>query len=254
MTERICAIPDCSQVTGVPGTARGLCSGHYQRWRRYGSPLGEPVRVAKGCTCTAAGCGRPVRARGLCTTHYSRLRRHGTLTDARPCAAAPVGTKWCPTCRGHVDLEDFSRNRTKTDGLGGECKRCAADRRQRWRTAHPERAEEERRLHPEWFAAAQRRRRAADPEVGRRSVRARRARLAGVERETYSNAEIAERDGWCCQLCHEPIEPGRCYPDQLSLSIDHVIPLSRGGDDTRANVQASHLVCNLRKHTGERAA
>jgi hypothetical protein len=32
-------------VTGVPGTARGLCSKHYNRWRRYGDPLATKIIV-----------------------------------------------------------------------------------------------------------------------------------------------------------------------------------------------------------------
>lgn len=36
VTETTCRIDGCEDVTGVPGTARGLCSKHYNRWRRYG--------------------------------------------------------------------------------------------------------------------------------------------------------------------------------------------------------------------------
>ena len=37
------------------------------------------------------------------------------------------------------------------------------------------------------------------------------------------------------------------WPDRRSPSVDHVVPLSRGGDDTLANVKLSHLTCNLSK-------
>ena len=37
---RPCAIDGCEGVTGVPGTAKGLCAAHYGRLRRHGSPLG----------------------------------------------------------------------------------------------------------------------------------------------------------------------------------------------------------------------
>lgn len=67
-------------------------------------------------------------------------------------------------------------------------------------------------------------------------------------REPYARRDIFERDGWVCQLCDLPIDQGLKYPDPWSPSIDHVIPLSwEESSDTPANVQASHLGCNMRK-------
>jgi 5-methylcytosine-specific restriction endonuclease McrA len=34
------------------------------------------------------------------------------------------------------------------------------------------------------------------------------------------------------------------------VSLDHVIPLSLGGDHSMANTQAAHLDCNTRKQAG----
>lgn len=36
MAERTCKVDECDGVTGVPGTAKDLCSKHYNRLRRYG--------------------------------------------------------------------------------------------------------------------------------------------------------------------------------------------------------------------------
>jgi len=33
----------------------------------------------------------------------------------------------------------------------------------------------------------------------------------------------------------------------LAASLDHRIPISRGGEHSRANAQTSHLGCNVRK-------
>lgn len=38
------------------------------------------------------------------------------------------------------------------------------------------------------------------------------------------------------------------WPDPLFASIDHVIPLSKGGLHERANLTCSHLRCNMVKH------
>ncbi|MGP3775472.1 HNH endonuclease [Streptomyces sp. SDT5-1] len=84
-------------------------------------------------------------------------------------------------------------------------------------------------------------------EHGRNSSQRRRARLLQVVVESFSHQSIFERDGWVCQLCGETVSPGAKWPDPKSASLDHVIPLARQGDHTRANVQLAHLVCNLRK-------
>lgn len=78
-----------------------------------------------------------------------------------------------------------------------------------------------------------------------RSRRARRARLAGVEREPYTTAEIAERDGYRCWLCGGAVDMGLKFPHRESASVDHVVPLSLGGDDTRPNVRLAHLGENV---------
>ncbi len=90
---------------------------------------------------------------------------------------------------------------------------------------------------------------ARDPEYFRRAGRKRRALARGAKSEPYSLAEIGDRDGWRCQLCGRKVNPQLAYPDPLSGSVDHIVPLSLGGDDLRRNVQLAHLTCNRRKHT-----
>lgn len=59
--------------------------------------------------------------------------------------------------------------------------------------------------------------------------------------------EIYERDEWICGICDEAIDDALRYPDPMSASLDHIIALGAGGDHTRGNLQASHLICNVRK-------
>lgn len=79
--------------------------------------------------------------------------------------------------------------------------------------------------------------------------RLRRAQLANVPSIPYRDADIFARDRWFCLLCGLPIDPAVTYPDPMSKSIDHIVPISLGGADAATNVQAAHLVCNMRKHT-----
>lgn len=77
------------------------------------------------------------------------------------------------------------------------------------------------------------------------SRRRRRARIAGAEREPYTTAEIAERDGYRCWLCNRKVNMSLAYPHPRSASIDHIVPLSRGGEDTKVNVRLAHLGENI---------
>lgn len=84
----------------------------------------------------------------------------------------------------------------------------------------------------------------------RRAEHARRARLRGAKVERFESIEIFERDRWICQLCLRPVRRDLFgfdgyHPEMPSL--DHVVPLSRGGDHTRANSQTAHHYCNAAK-------
>jgi 5-methylcytosine-specific restriction endonuclease McrA len=77
----------------------------------------------------------------------------------------------------------------------------------------------------------------------------RRARKMGLGYERFKVVEIFERDGWKCGICRRPILRRLRYPHSMSASLDHKVPLSKGGHHSRLNTQASHLRCNLRKRT-----
>lgn len=77
--------------------------------------------------------------------------------------------------------------------------------------------------------------------------RRRRAAKRNVTSEPYTLAEIAARDGHRCQLCRRKVDMSLTGSAPKAPSIDHVVPLVDGGDDTRANVQLAHFGCNSRK-------
>ena len=65
--------------------------------------------------------------------------------------------------------------------------------------------------------------------------------------ENVSPELVMERDGWMCGICGERIPKSAKYPDPLSPSLDHIVPLSSGGEHSMKNVQAAHFLCNSRK-------
>lgn len=75
----------------------------------------------------------------------------------------------------------------------------------------------------------------------------RRLKIRGDESEKINIFEIAQRDGWICQICFQPVDSSLKYPDRMSKSLDHIVLLSHGGDHTYSNVRLTHLVCNLER-------
>src|SRR5687768_10379368 len=50
-----------------------------------------------------------------------------------------------------------------------------------------------------------------------------------------------------CKLCGGRVSLTRHHRHQLSPTIDHRIPMSKGGSDYRENLQLAHRRCNSRK-------
>jgi hypothetical protein len=75
----------------------------------------------------------------------------------------------------------------------------------------------------------------------------RRSRKFGALYEYIDIYNIYKRDNWICGICGAKVNKRLKYPNPNSPSLDHIIPLSKGGSHTNDNVQISHLRCNLSK-------
>jgi 5-methylcytosine-specific restriction endonuclease McrA len=57
-------------------------------------------------------------------------------------------------------------------------------------------------------------------------------------------AEIYERDRGLCGICGTAVAAEAKMPDPFSPSLDHILPIARGGLHVRANVRLAHFICN----------
>lgn len=125
-----------------------------------------------------------------------------------------------------------------------------------WRALNPERRREiarnYARRNPEvstkWARENPDGRRVVAREWARRNLekvanhtRNRKSRQRDAFVEAIDIAIVRLRDGGTCGICGETVGP-------REQSIDHIIPLSRGGLHEYANVQLAHLSCNKRKN------
>ena len=122
----------------------------------------------------------------------------------------------------------------------------------RYRTTHRERRNQEAQdrywANPERFRRAarerERARRLRDPEAAhvrdKKYGHRKRARKRGAFVEWVDPVILFRRDEGCCGICGDPVDP-------TDFHIDHVYPLSRGGEHSYANTQVAHPSCNMRK-------
>lgn len=63
-------------------------------------------------------------------------------------------------------------------------------------------------------------------------------------------AKLVKRDGRKCCICLGKLDFKLKYPDDMSVSIDHIVPRSLGGTNKIDNCQLAHLKCNCEVKVG----
>lgn len=187
-------------------------------------------------TCTLDGCDRPHYCKGICKPCYRRdyYRRN------RESALAYAKAAYEP------EKQRARHQRLKHDPQYQAVRKAAYDR---WRREHPDRAKAATQA---WRDANRERVRAtqqawieANPEqwllLRRAASRTRKLRMKQQAVDLVNYPAIIKRDGMICHLCHEEIA------GLEDLHFDHVVPVSRGGEHSMANIKAAHAACNMRK-------
>jgi len=80
-----------------------------------------------------------------------------------------------------------------------------------------------------------------------RQRRNRRARLLNAFVETVRIEVLFDRDRGRCQLCGKKLNDKRVVPHPMAVTLDHIIPLSKGGEHSYRNTQLACYSCNTKK-------
>ena len=73
-------------------------------------------------------------------------------------------------------------------------------------------------------------------------------RASGRHGISFDSVDIFNRDGWKCQLCGCKVRPSsKAHNQQDEATVDHIIPLSRGGSHSEPNCQTACRRCNVAK-------
>lgn len=65
--------------------------------------------------------------------------------------------------------------------------------------------------------------------------------------EDINALEIFEEYNWTCCLCSKPIDRRLRLPNWWAATLEHLTPISKGGEHVRENVRPAHAKCNWDK-------
>lgn len=223
-------------------------------------------------TCSNCRDNAPTSGKGRCNACAQYFRTHGVERPADLIERArrrKQGLRLCRVCRQFKPVAGFHSGQW-------DCKPCQVVNNRAWRERHPDFVPLDRR-DPEVRARYREVRKAwrrtpngraslrqdierrrlrlqADPayrtrrqEIMRRVKwkRGRRMRAQFVAPVDFDY--IVRRDRGLCGICRKPVNLRLRYPHPMAASMDHIVPLSRGGTHEPRNVRLAHTCCNSRK-------
>ena len=181
-------------------------------------------------TCsTACRTAWTIYARGLASSQWPRMRP--CRRCRQPFHVTQFNERRCPNCQGR----DKAWRPAPKDVVECQCPVCGKQR-----------AETARRGRHDTFCSPDCRV-AARLGYSRFHREKRRALMMDAYVAPVDRAEVYARDKYRCHICGDRVDMALTFPDPMSHSLDHVVPLSRGGTHEPANASLAHLGCNVRK-------
>jgi len=169
----------------------------------------------------------------------------------------------CRDCVNRAGADWYARNRERRDAKSRawaaahpeeireyqqrSCRRHATVRRartRRWKEANADRDRARKQRYNRENRAAileyERQYRRSHPVEFKAKYALRRARRYGATVEVVIAAEVFKRDRWRCGLCGKRVA-------RRDATVDHIVPLARGGEHSYRNAQTAHFRCNAAK-------
>ena len=68
-----------------------------------------------------------------------------------------------------------------------------------------------------------------------------------IKKDNVTYEKLYERDKGICKICGMPISNNRKINNNWDGTVDHIVPLSCGGEHSNSNCQITHRICNSLK-------
>lgn len=153
--------------------------------------------------------------------------------------------KTCGGCLKELPLQEFYLRRRAgcRPSVCSWCKTCMRTSARTWRKGNPDRVQA-------WNKAYYAENRTRERERNRlkqRDSTAKNLRRRSKAPVRWSRSDVLEAYGTLCHLCGEEIDMELKWPNVLSFTVDHVVPLARGGSNDLKNIRPAHGSCNFSK-------
>jgi len=183
--------------------------------------------------------------------------------------------KKCKACEFEKPVSEFYPHKKTRDRLDTMCKPCKKAAATQWARKNPDKNRKKTKAynerHPDRRKETSRKYYETNKDIikgrikkwvdenpdkireyGRIHANRRRARKLENGTEDYTEQMVIEAYGTDCHICNQSINleaPRRVGSEgwELGLHLDHVVPLSKGGDDRIENLRPAHGMCNLKK-------
>lgn len=230
--------------------------------------MGKRRRGVHRVLSEASKIARRERIRQLRIGDYSTPAGLGQCpTCRRPLRRSRPSRKRCPSCGVRRKSSRFGHDPIAATHLESWCRKCRNAKLIRWQKANPEKHREQcrrfrrrhatrlreeirayRRKHPRLTARRHRDYMNRNPGLNATYTNRWKARRLGALVDDVQFIVVMRRDRFTCRLCGVGLRLGRQkWPNRATLH--HVVPLSRGGPHSYANVVAAHMSCNARVGT-----
>ncbi len=203
-----CSVPDC--ISYARSRHYAYCERHYGRLRRTGT-LDTKVDVSKHEKCLYCGQPNSNSSNKFCSSRCASRNRRGSVLKAN-----------CRVCK--KEYIAHQKNVCCSDECNAELHRLYS-----------------RNHYAKCINNDDYKNRIRNAEYKRKALK----QNAYVE-DVEFNA-IFDRDGGICWLCREAVNPQLKWPDIGYATLDHVIPLSKGGKHSYDNIKLAHMSCNCKK-------
>lgn len=249
--------------------AYGYCGLHYGRLQRTGdvTKVKKVARYSDSDICNVEGCERKMKARGMCSRHWQMDKAHGDPKGGkyevkiRKAIDHEDGTRTCSQCEVRLPISEFHKDKMGTGGRRAKCKNCHTGNSKDWYEANKVRQagrEKKRRLsNVEKYAEKEALRYIKDREkrIGlatEHSHRRKARKLKTVIEKGISKNALKKKFGTKCYYCDKEMDfsvgVGRKFNKDMA-TIEHLIPLARGGEHTWENTVLACRHCNISKNS-----